>query len=227
MLILAVDSSYKNGSVSLLRGEKMLGSAQVEGGLFSAQLVPRIAHLLEQHGISKAELEAYAVAAGPGSFTGLRIGLAAIKGLAEVLPRPIAAVSVLEAIAFAGKIACSSQNLIAAMDASRHEVYLGGFRLCDGVLSKIAETLCKEEDLANALAERAGAEVITPEEHIASLASAAGASVHLISWPGSEAIGQLGYQKLQRGEVVALDELDANYVRGDDNLFFRSGARPQ
>ena len=69
------------------------------GGTFSAQLVPQIADLLERHGLQKRDIEAFAVVSGPGSFTGLRVGLAVIKALAEVLDKPIAAVSLLEAIA--------------------------------------------------------------------------------------------------------------------------------
>jgi tRNA threonylcarbamoyl adenosine modification protein YeaZ len=67
------------------------------GGAFSAQLIPQIAALLEKHGHSKHDLEAFVVASGPGSFTGLRVGLAAIKALAEALQKPIVAISVLEA----------------------------------------------------------------------------------------------------------------------------------
>ena len=72
------------------------------GGAFSAQLVPQIAALLEKHGHSKSDLGAFAVASGPGSFTGLRVGLAAIKALAEALQKPIAAISLLEAVACGG-----------------------------------------------------------------------------------------------------------------------------
>src|SRR5271154_4331358 len=105
MLLLAVDTSGKNGSMSLAliapsRSEvDVLETVPLAGGAFSAQLVPQIAALLERHGSSKADLGAFAVASGPGSFTGLRVGLAAIKALAEVLQKPIAAVSLLEAVA--------------------------------------------------------------------------------------------------------------------------------
>jgi len=80
-------------------GDQVAGPVvPLAGGAFSAQLVPQIAALLEKHGYSKHDLGAFAVASGPGSFTGLRVGLAAIKALAEALQKLIAAVSLLEAV---------------------------------------------------------------------------------------------------------------------------------
>ena len=66
--------------------------AELTGGAFSAQLVPRIAALLNVHTVQAKNIDAFAVASGPGSFTGLRVGLAAVKALADVLRVPIAAV---------------------------------------------------------------------------------------------------------------------------------------
>src|ERR1700686_2080943 len=104
MLLLAIDTSGKNGSIALARvshgqsGIEILEVLSLDGGAFSAQLVPQIARLLEKHGCSKNDLAAFAVVSGPGSFTGLRVGLAAIKALAEVMKKPISAVSILETI---------------------------------------------------------------------------------------------------------------------------------
>ena len=108
MLLLAVDTSGKQGSIALARcgpGDtcELIEVVPLTGGTFSAQLVPQIAALLSQHGFGKHDLDAFAVASGPGSFTGLRVGLAAIKALAEILQKPIAAVSLLEAVAAAGQ----------------------------------------------------------------------------------------------------------------------------
>ncbi len=105
MLLLAIDTSGKQGSIALARaGERSGESDDVEvieivplvGGTFSAQLVPQIADLLSTNGFTRDDIGGFAVASGPGSFTGLRIGLAAVKALAEVLNKPIAAVSLLE-----------------------------------------------------------------------------------------------------------------------------------
>jgi tRNA threonylcarbamoyladenosine biosynthesis protein TsaB len=107
-LLLAVDTSGKNGSLALARA--MLGESEIDvleivplaGGAFSAQLVPQIAAVLKQHGHTQRDLGAFAVVSGPGSFTGLRVGLAAIKALAEALQKPIVAISLLEAVARSG-----------------------------------------------------------------------------------------------------------------------------
>ena len=89
-------------------------------------MVPQIAALLAKHGFSKADIGGFAVVAGPGSFTGIRVGLAAIKALAEVLEKPIAAVSLLEAIAVSGG---SPGKVTAVMDAGRGEVYAGEYEV--------------------------------------------------------------------------------------------------
>src|SRR5208282_3971845 len=106
MLLLAVDTSGKHGSIALAQCGpddvcQIIEVVPLAGGTFSAQLVPQIAELLKKHGFSKQDLGGFAAASGPGSFTGLRVGLAAIKALAEALGKPIAAVSLLEALAVA------------------------------------------------------------------------------------------------------------------------------
>src|SRR5216110_2464124 len=82
--------------------------------------------LLTKHNFDKQQIDAFAVASGPGSFTGLRVGLAAIKALAEVLAKPIAAVSLLEAVAMAGGV---EGDVIAALDAGRKEIYAGEYEV--------------------------------------------------------------------------------------------------
>src|SRR5579872_3471594 len=130
MLILGVDTSGKDGSIALMEFEqgnaRTLESTPLEGGTFSAQLVPQISDTLNGHGLSKRDIDGFAVVSGPGSFTGLRVGLAAIKALAEVLQKPIAAVSLLEAVARA----CGKDGeMTIALDAGRGEVYAAEFQL--------------------------------------------------------------------------------------------------
>ena len=73
----------------------------LEGGTYSARLMPVIAELLQQNGFSKNNVDGFVVVLGPGSFTGLRVGLATVKGLCEVLGKPLATVSMLEAMVIA------------------------------------------------------------------------------------------------------------------------------
>ena len=148
MLLLAVDSSDKNGSIALAKcgpGEAcdVLEVILLAGGTFSAQLVPQIAALLNKHEFSKEDIGAFAVVSGPGSFTGLRIGLAAVKALGEILEKPIAAVSLLEAVAIAGK---TRGRVMAALDAGRNEVYAGEYEVESGV-ERIDERLVTQPEL--------------------------------------------------------------------------------
>jgi tRNA threonylcarbamoyladenosine biosynthesis protein TsaB len=139
MLILGIDTSGKSGGVTLAEGDnrafRCLESSEIAGGTFSAQLVPVIASLLKKRGFSPKEVGGFAVASGPGSFTGLRVGLSAVKGLAEVLCTPIATVSILEAIA-AGVLwvedgVRTHSVYRAALDASRGEVFFGEYERLD------------------------------------------------------------------------------------------------
>src|SRR5579864_8658812 len=124
MLLLAIDTSGRHGSVALCRGDAhnfdTLGLETLEGGTYSARLVPTIDSLLHKSLLSPADLDGLAVVSGPGSFTGLRVGLATVKGLCEVLRRPLAAVSMLEAIATIH----GTGDVTALLDAGRGEVYV-------------------------------------------------------------------------------------------------------
>jgi tRNA threonylcarbamoyladenosine biosynthesis protein TsaB len=222
MLVLSIDTSHKNGSVSLARGDKnefkLIATALVDGGTFSAQLVPVISKLLNEHGLTKADVEGIAAAVGPGSFTGLRIGLSAVKGLAEVLNIPIAAVSVLEAVA--ASATGDSNHILAAMDAGRSELYVGDYQRSGSALKKVSEFLCTQTEFAAELRSRnPKALVVTPEKILAELAQAEGARNEVVAQPGSEIIARLGLSKLASGETINVDELDANYVRRDESLF--------
>ena len=215
MLILAVDTSGKNGSLALVRFEnaaqQALDVVAIEGGTFSAQLVPQIGALLAKHGLSKTRIDAFAVASGPGSFTGLRVGLAAIKALAETLGKPIAAVSLLEVVARAAEL---NGRVVSALDAGRGEIYAGVYEIENGGARRVSETL---ETVAS-LAALAGGQsvVITPDQRLAETLKGAGVSVSLISPPRAEAVALLGFEKIQAGETVAPELLDATYIRRSD-----------
>jgi tRNA threonylcarbamoyladenosine biosynthesis protein TsaB len=218
MLILAVDTSGKHGSIALARCEtdalQILELVRLEGGTFSAQLVPQIAELLSRHNLSKSDIDAFAVASGPGSFTGLRVGLAAIKALAEVLHKPIAAVSLLEVIAFDLHPA-GSGNRVFALDAGRSEAYVGEYEF-------VAELpICTSESLLpfDELAERASqSPVYTPDENvITALASrGAGSQVFRVPRPDAVSVARLGHPKILAGQTVSPEQLDASYIRRAD-----------
>ena len=149
MLLLATDTSGRSGSIALASGDanrtcEVIEIVPLAGGTFSAQLVPQIAALLAAHGFSKHDIEAFAVASGPGSFTGLRIGLAAIKALAEILEKPIASVSLLEAVAVGTGL---QGSVLAFLDAGRGDVYCGDYDISGNSARVRTERLIKREDL--------------------------------------------------------------------------------
>ena len=210
MLLLAIDTSGKDGSIALAdcHGNdcQIIGLAPLDGGAFSAQLVPQIAALLTKHAFTKNDVDAFAATSGPGSFTGLRVGLAAIKALAEVLAKPIATVSLLEAIA-----AAKPEPNIVAMDAGRKEIYV---RQRDG-----SESLLTQEEFLVAARNEL---VVTGDRSIADLARAGGLQVEEVARPRSDAIARLGWKKIQSGQTISPEALDANYLRRSDQIFAKN-----
>ena len=225
MLLLVTDTSGKQGSVALARADEtgrieLMEAAPLAGGAFSAQLVPQIAALLVRHALSKADVDAFVVVSGPGSFTGLRVGLAAIKALAEILHKPIVPVSLLEVIALASH---RDGKVVAALDAGRGEVYAGEYDITAQSAKVCREKLLsKDEFLSLAI----GSVVSTPVASLAEAAKAAGIPVLVIDGVRSDMIAQLGWKKLRAGETVTPEALEANYIRRTDaEIFAKPGSQ--
>ncbi len=126
MLILALDTTTRSGSLAIVRDGRLLDLVEGDPARTHATRLPgAILDSLARHHLTLADLELYGVAAGPGSFTGLRIGLATVQGLAFAHGRPVVGVSALEALVeAAGKPDAAGAGLRAAwMDAQRGEVY--------------------------------------------------------------------------------------------------------
>ena len=127
MNILAIDTAGRSASAALLRDDAVLYETVCNCGLtHSETLMPMIDAALKTGGVRPDQLDLYAVTAGPGSFTGLRIGLAAVKGMALAAGTPCAGVSTLEALAWCHT---GSGTVIAALDARRGQVYWAAFDL--------------------------------------------------------------------------------------------------
>jgi len=230
VLILAIDTSGQSGGITLAEADtksfRVIESAAIAGGTFSAQLIPARAALLKKHESGVKDLGGFAAASGPGSFTGLRVGLSAIKGLAETLHKPIATVSVLEALASlsngAGKIA-------AAIDAGRKEVFLGLYQASgensDRTLLMQREQLLAQQDFLATLVTEQPAVIITGDSALAELASSSHFPVVVVTAPGSEVVARIGAAKLLAGETVSVEALDANYLRRSDAEIFFKGNR--
>ena len=143
MRILAFETSAKAGSVALLDGEILLGECYSNTGLTHSQTVmPMAEQLLKTCGLTPGEVEAVAVAAGPGSFTGVRIGVAAAKGFAWGGALPCYGVSTLEAMALG--LGVHRGYVVPVMDARRQQVYNAVFRFADGK----PERLCPDRAIS-------------------------------------------------------------------------------
>jgi tRNA threonylcarbamoyladenosine biosynthesis protein TsaB len=222
MLFLSIDTSGKSGGITLAEGDegafRIIESAPVVGGTFSAQLVPALAAMLQRHGFAPLDLQGLVAISGPGSFTGLRVGLSAVKGLAEVLKKQIATVSLLEALAV-----CSGRQgrIAAVLDAGRSEVYFGLYQVLPGRGSKIKEEVLSHGDVIEAVRRENPAYIVSSDPSAIELLLTAGIAAHQVLRPGSEAAARLGLQKLMVGQTVSVEELDVNYIRRSDAEIFR------
>jgi tRNA threonylcarbamoyladenosine biosynthesis protein TsaB len=248
MILLITDTSGKNGSVALVRAGESPKPSDVEvieespltGGTFSAQLVPQIASLIANHSLNKHDIGAFVVVSGPGSFTGLRVGLAAVKGLAEILQKPIVPVSLLEVMARSEIFVAAGREgtpepyvgrFVAALDAGRGEAFVGQFEI--GFTGKTmsafhctSESLLNFEALADLIESGAAQWIATPDAVLADFLNARVPSparskiFKQAARPSIHEIATVGWSKLQAGETVSPDQLEANYMRRSDAELF-------
>ena len=221
MLLLAADTSAKQGSIALARaGEKSADSVEIielvplEGGTFSAQLVPQIAALLNRHGLGKHDIGAFVVASGPGSFTGLRVGLAAIKGLAEALSKPIASVSILKALALGSGL---QGRVRSALDAGRGELYLGEYAVAQDSATVVSEKLLGREEIPGWLP---CLPIATPDRALAEFLAASGLAASVCAPVDAAALARVGWNQIRAGLTVTPEQLEANYIRRTDAEIF-------
>jgi tRNA threonylcarbamoyladenosine biosynthesis protein TsaB len=232
VLTLALDTSSPAGSLAVLRDEKVIGALSTwTDEIYSSRMFRHLEFLLKDLSLRLEEFDLFAVAAGPGSFTGLRVGLAAVKGWAEVYGKPIAAVSGLEAVA--AQSHSPSSVVVPVLDAHRGQVYFGMYRrAAEAGENRLAlegeDCVMTPEEFFQSLNARRPAldcTIVTPEPGLISEAAyryetthAAGEQIPVdeVSAILAPHVGRLGYLRAQRGEVVDSLTLDANYVRRTD-----------
>jgi tRNA threonylcarbamoyladenosine biosynthesis protein TsaB len=164
MLVLAADTSLPVLSVALLRDGLLAGAVALEGkGSRNEKLLPAVDWLLSESGAGRSEIDLFAVTRGPGSFTGVRIGLATVQGLALVLGRPVCAMSTHEAIALGegsahlgSPVLPELERILVHDDAGRGERYLSLF---EGHRQIVAPRLATADECAELAA---GAALVIP-----------------------------------------------------------------
>ncbi|MDX6385107.1 MAG: tRNA threonylcarbamoyladenosine biosynthesis protein TsaB [Blastocatellia bacterium] len=222
-LILAIETATRAGSVALARGAEVLGAASGDAtASHSMDLIETVAGVLQSGGVKLSEVDLFAVAEGPGSFTGLRIGLATIKSFAVCIEKPCAGISTLAAIA---RSAGNSERVVALLPAGRGELFAQMFSVRDGQVKELDQAAHLS---LNAILEKYGT---TPEVVWAGEGAHLNAE-SLRTWPLDRelkgwriaapenqiaiSIAALARNAYRDGHTVSAQGLRAVYVRASD-----------
>lgn len=232
MLILAIDTSTRTGSVALLQDDVVLAEISgYEETPYSSRLFSDLELLKAKAQFELTQIDVFAVASGPGSFTGLRIGLTAVKAWAEVHGKPIAAISGLEAIAAQSKairdLPVENQILAPFFDARRGQLFgaLYQRRAGSGAALELVseETILSSEefiDLVKGSLKLGQPTIVSPVPGLllSSLVEGVlpGIRMEAVSPVLAAAVGRLGFDRAKRGNLLDPTRLDANYVRRSD-----------
>lgn len=222
MLILGIDTSAAEGTVALVdaaAAPRLLAQRTLAGGRYSELLLPAIAGLLQEQNAAPDALGLIALASGPGSFTGLRVAVATVKGLAEVWQTPVVAVSVLAAVAAAAK---AKGRVLAALDAHRNEVFFGEYEFAgDAPARCLGESIAPFTSFAESLRARAARPLLaTPDAALAEKLSGQGFAAQVVATPTAAEFATLGLLHFRNGELADIAALDANYLRRSDAELF-------
>jgi tRNA threonylcarbamoyladenosine biosynthesis protein TsaB len=232
MLVLAVDTCDPQGSVAVLRDAQTIHVIPHDVAQeYSGWLLPAVTAALAATSDKISDVDVYAVACGPGSFTGVRIGLAAVKAWAEVHRRRIAGVSRLHALASQSN--GEHQWVACFTNAHRGQVFGGLYRRkTHGLEAVDQEMVIKPGDFARWVESQVstdGVDWISPEPACLTetpdwqVRQDAGEIVQQDASRLAPAIGRIGFQNAKSGQLIDVLTLDANYVRRPDaELFWKS-----
>ncbi len=212
MKILALDSTAKTSTVAVLENDILLGQYSVNiQNTHSETLLPMVKSILESLKLTNDDIDAYAVSEGPGSFTGVRIGVATIKGLAFSRNKPCVGVSTIEALA--QNLEGVSGVVCPVMNARRGQVYTGAF--LDGV--RFIDDCCMMlDDLIPMLLEK-GAPIyfngdgydLILDKNIANFRH----TPELLRYQSAYSVGKIAYKKIINSEYVNDIDLRVEYLR--------------
>ncbi len=222
MKLLGIETSTRVGSVAIVEEEEIIAEYTLNiKETHASRLMPMIAHILKNAHLTIHEMDAVAVSLGPGSFTGLRIGLATAQGLCLALRKPLTGIPTLNA--FAHNISCTSSHLICPLlDARKGEVYAALYRyqtpltgqglqkLTDDLVLPLNELLSKIDDPTIFLGEALRGCRGLIERRLGEKAFFAPPYLNL---PRAANVARLGLRKLKAGERADLPKIEPLYVR--------------
>jgi tRNA threonylcarbamoyladenosine biosynthesis protein TsaB len=217
MYILGIETSTKTGSVAVVSEDAVIAQYSLNIEVtHSERLMATVDRVLKDIGVSMSQIDGFAVAIGPGSFTGLRIGLSTVKGLALATDKPVAAVPTLKALAW--NLPYSAYPICPLLDARKNEVYAALYAF-DGPAFK--QVLPERVVALSLLAEQIkGKTVFTGEgahlyraELVKAFGNAALFAPHSTVLPSAAAVAELGLAMIKNGEQADTDSLTPMYIR--------------
>ncbi len=228
---MAVDTTSPGGSSAVLRDSRVIGSVSTwTDETYSSRMFRQVEFLLEELALSLDQVDLFAVATGPGSFTGLRVGIAAIKAWAEVYDKPVVGVSALDAIAEQSR--ATTPALVPVFDARRGEVYFSIHRRQPGTAELLLDgDYCVMPPLAfltelEARLGRTPYTIVTPTPDVLSAALGQGngaqnapaisVEMEVVQNVLAPLVGLLAERRASAGTPGNSLTLDANYVRRTD-----------
>jgi tRNA threonylcarbamoyladenosine biosynthesis protein TsaB len=219
LLLLAFETSAKAASVALLDGEKLLGESYQNTGLTHSQTLMVMAQeLLAQCGKTPSDVQALAVAEGPGSFTGVRIGVAAAKGFAWGAQIPCYGVSTLESMALG--LGAYEGLICPVMDARRSQVYNALFYVNQGVVTRATEDRAISlAELGAELEKQNGPVFLVGDGTLVAYNALKDSGIHLVLPPESRmhqravGVGLAALKKIAAGDPGDGNSLQPNYLR--------------
>jgi tRNA threonylcarbamoyladenosine biosynthesis protein TsaB len=226
MHFVLLDTADARGCVAVFRNRELLVAlADSAEENFSSWLLPAVRRALAQNGLSLADLDGYAVCSGPGSFTGLRVGLTTVKAWAEIYRKPIVAVSRLVALATAGIAPSKPYTPFTAVftDARRGQVFAALYK--DSGEPVAPETVVDLETFLSTTDTVCGISPIlwkTPDSYLLEVLpqwpvrQAKGDVLQQVAPPFAAQLGALAHQEFLNGQTTDALALDANYVRRSD-----------
>jgi tRNA threonylcarbamoyladenosine biosynthesis protein TsaB len=234
--ILAVETSTLTGGTALLEGDTVVAECRLSLAVtHSERLLPAVDHVLQASGLRLADVDALAVSVGPGSFTGLRIGLSTMKGLAFATGKPLCGIPTLDALAWG--LPFAESPVCPILDAKKGEVYCALYRTAGGRLERLWDyRVVAPEALAAALAQEQPGPVVflgdgaTPFAPVLRrlLGDAARFAPPAQRLPSAVTVADLARAALERGESMDPAALAPLYLRRSEAELGRErqGVRP-
>ncbi|WP_163132722.1 tRNA (adenosine(37)-N6)-threonylcarbamoyltransferase complex dimerization subunit type 1 TsaB [Agarivorans sp. Alg241-V36] len=213
--LLALDTSTENCSVALQWNGEVISKQEYSPRDHTQKILPFVEEVLAEAGVSLTQVDAIAFGRGPGSFTGVRIGVATAQGLAFGADKPMVAVSTLQAMAQQAYASHNAEHCLAAIDARMGEVYWGEYLLVEGLMRLVEQELVIKPDLLDGKHSTSVA-VGTGWQTYKELLSGQFSGVRVLDsvlYPTARDMLSYAQYAFERGDIVAAENAEPVYLR--------------